>query len=143
VTTRRALPLLVAVLACGGEAAETADYDANQIAVEIVTPDSPGPFNGTLLILTLAVDNITLAPAGSMEPNTAHHHLFVNRDIVPEGEVIIAEEGVVHLGAGQAGYTFENLEPGSYTLIAVLGDHAHVRIPGAKTDTVKFEIRGQ
>ena len=138
---RRALLPLVAVLACGGEAAETADPDASQIAVEIVTPDTPGPFNGTLLILTLAVENITLAPAGTMEAGTGHHHLFVNREIVAEDEVILAEEGIVHLGAGQTGYTFENLEPGSYTIIAVLGDHAHIRIPGAKTDTVEFEIR--
>jgi hypothetical protein len=88
----------------------------------------------------LGAENVTLAPAGTQEPNTGHLHLFVNHDLTPEGEPIPMGEGIVHLGQAQTEHTLEGLGPGEYTVIAVVGDWAHVRIAGAVTDTVRFSI---
>ena len=133
------LVLVTAVFAACG-AGESAEDQPSTPAVEIAAPTDGATVVGGPLELTLTVTHLELRPAGTDEPNTGHHHMFINRDIVAEGEVIPAEEGVVHLGAAQTFYVFENLEPGTYTVIAVLGDHQHARISGAKTDTVRFTV---
>lgn len=109
-------------------------------AAVIVAPADGAMLTGPDVRIELAADNITLAPAGTMEPNTGHLHLFLNHDLTPEGEVIPTGEGIMHLGKAQTGHLFEGLQPGDYTLIAVLADGAHVRLAGAATDTVRFMV---
>lgn len=74
-----------------------------------------------------------VAPAGTEKEATGHHHLFVNRPPLGEGEFgaeelelgIPADENHVHFGGGQTQTTIE-LPPGQHTLQLVLGDHGHV-----------------
>ena len=120
------------IVACSG--GDSAEQQAPP-SVEIIASTSSDQVE-----LMLSVANLTLQPAGTEAPNSGHHHLFVDRAIVAEGEVIPAEEGIVHLGAAQTSHVFEGLEPGQYQVIAVLGDYLHVRIPGSKTDTVVFTV---
>jgi hypothetical protein len=90
--------------------------------------------------VTLAAENIDIRPAGDTSPNSGHHHLLLNVAAPPEGEPIPAgQEGFVHLGQAQTEYTFENLAPGEYTLVAVIGDLAHRVLPQV-TDTVRFTV---
>jgi hypothetical protein len=63
----------------------------------------------------------------------------VDRDITPVGVTIPAEDGIIHLGAAQTEHEMQ-LEPGAHTIIAVLGDHAHVRPAEVKTDTVTVVV---
>ncbi len=136
---RACLVLVTAVFAaCGTE--RSAEDQPSPPTVEIAAPIDGATVVAGPVELTLTVTHLELRPAGTDEPNTGHHHMFINRDIVAEGEVIPAEEGVVHLGAAQTFHVFESLEPGTYTVIAVLGDHQHARIPGARTDTVRFTV---
>jgi len=109
-------------------------------AAVIVAPADGAMLTGPDITVDLAAENIQLAPAGTMEPNTGHLHLFLNHDLTPEGEVIPTGEGIVHLGQAQTGHVFQGLQPGDYTLIAVLADGAHVRLSGAATDTVRFMV---
>ncbi len=139
-TPMRTIKLLVtaSLVACGGgEPGTTMDHES-PVAALIAAP-SEGATVDAPVTIQLDVRNLTIRPAGTDEPNTGHHHLFINRDIVAEGEVILTGPGIVHLGAGQTQHVLD--EPGSYTVIAVLGDHAHVRIPGAATDTLRFSLR--
>ncbi len=110
-------------------------------AAVIVAPADGATLSGPDVQVDLAVENITLAAAGMHEPGTGHLHLFINRDLTPVGEVIPAGEGIVHLGKPQSGYLLEGLEPGEYTIVAVLGDWAHVRIAEALTDTVRIVVQ--
>ena len=74
------------------------------------------------------VENVEIAPAGTMESGTGHHHLLVNTDLTPEGQPIPATEGVhVHFGRGQTEYEMTDLAPGDYTIIAVVADGVHIR----------------
>ncbi len=132
------LPTLV--LGACGERESPAEEPA-QIEAVIMTPTDAFTFDRPSATIRLGARNITIRPAGTDEPNTGHHHLFVNRDIVEEGELISTGEGIVHLGGGQSEHALENLTPGSYSVIAVLGDYEHIRIPGAKTDTVQFIVK--
>jgi len=74
-----------------------------------------------------------VAPAGIEKKHTGHHHLFINRPPLGEGEDgadelvngIPADENHVHFGGGQTETTLE-LPPGKHTLQLVLGDMGHV-----------------
>ena len=74
-----------------------------------------------------------VAPAGIEKKHTGHHHLFINRPPLGEGEDgadelvngIPADENHVHFGGGQTETTLE-LPPCKHTLQLVLGDMGHV-----------------
>ena len=132
------LPTLI-LAACGER--ESPAEEPTQIEAVIMMPTDAFTFDGPSARVRLGARNITVRPAGTDEPNTGHHHLFVNRDIVEEGELIPTGEGIVHLSGGQSEHTLENLTTGSYSVIAVLGDYEHVRLPDAKTDTVQFTVK--
>lgn len=143
---RGVLAVFVALLlGCGGQETDQQAERPQMTAPAVPTALIVAPADGDTLAgpdvqVDLAVENITLAAAGMNEPGTGHLHLFVNHDLTPEGEVIPMGDGIVHLGRPQSGHLLEALEPGAYTIIAVLGDWAHVRIPGARTDTVRIVV---
>lgn len=74
-----------------------------------------------------------IAPAGVEAENTGHHHLFINRPPLGQGEDgadevhngIPADENHVHFGKGQT-ETVVDLPPGQHTLQLVLADMNHV-----------------
>ncbi len=135
---------LAALIGCGQTDAPPTDGAAPPSPPQaiITAPASGDSVAGSGFLLQLDVRNLTLRPAGTVEEGTGHHHIFLDRDLVPEGEVIPAESGVVHLGAAQTEHAFEDLPPGEHRLIAVLGDHEHRRIPGSMTDTVTVVTGG-
>ena len=118
------------------------DADTSPSAAAVIT----FPLEGDTLAsgpvaIQLSTESVEIRPAGDVTPNSGHHHLFLNRDIVSAGETIPAEDGIIHLGGGQMTHQYPALAPGDYTLIAVLGDFAHVRVGTVKTDTVHFHVR--
>ena len=115
--------------------------DAAIPTAEIVRPVDGTSVSGPNVPVELAVQHVTLVPAGTNQPNTGHLHLFINRDLTPEGQVIPVGDGIVHLGQAQREYLMEGRAPGEYVVIAVLGDWAHVRIPGAITDTARIVVQ--
>ncbi|MEX3008601.1 DUF4399 domain-containing protein [Hoeflea sp. TYP-13] len=74
-----------------------------------------------------------VAPAGTEKENTGHHHLYVDRPPLGEGEdgadevdySIPADENHIHFGGGQT-ETVLDLPPGKHTLQMVLGDKDHI-----------------
>lgn len=126
--------------AASAEATAAADPDAP--SVMIVEPADGAELDGPSVRVAMTVDNIELAPAGDERPGTGHHHLFLNVPITPAGEPIPADvPGITHLGKAQTEHELADLEPGEYTLIAVLGDLVHRRLDPQRTDTVRFTVR--
>jgi hypothetical protein len=74
-----------------------------------------------------------IAPAGTEKENTGHHHLFINRPDLGDGEDgadeliygLPADDNHIHFGGGQT-ETELTLAPGTHTLQMVLGDQNHV-----------------
>ncbi len=65
-----------------------------------------------------------IAPAGTDNPKTGHHHLLVNQDTLPpEGQPM--GNPPIHFGGGQTQTTL-TLEPGEHTLQLILGDRLHI-----------------
>ena len=88
------------------------------------------PTSGQSLVspfkVKFGLNGMGVAPAGVEYPDTGHHHLIVNKEIrefnkpLPSGE-----SGIIHFGGGQT-ETILDLEPGTYDLYLILGDHDHV-----------------
>jgi len=110
--------------------------------VIIQSPASGAEVEGPVVEVTLGVENLTIVPAGEQQPNSGHHHLFLDADVSPAGEPMPAEPGrIVHMGDGSSTYRFENVAPGEHRLIAVIGDWQHVPLVPNVADTVTFTVR--
>jgi hypothetical protein len=135
------LPLVL--VACGGEPAEDTVEQAAEPsagAVTIVTPMNGALINGTEINVTLS-STVEILPAGDMTPGTGHHHLYLNADLTPADQPIPTVPGsIVHMGDASTAFVFEDVEPGTYRLIAVVADGAHFPLEPWVVDTVEFTV---
>ncbi len=126
--TAGALALVLA--ACG----DSTSVRITQPAEGEVVPE------GSSVMVMLEVSGLTIAPAGTLDPGTGHHHLMVDR-ILPVGGVPIPTfPGHVHMGQAQTEYELTDLEPGEHMVIAVVGDGEHVPLDPWIVDTVRFVV---
>jgi hypothetical protein len=90
-------------------------------------------------------DHFTIAPVpeGTVEhprEGTGHHHLGVEQDCLPPGQVIPkGTPGWVHFGKGDNTIEMQ-LTPGTHKFSLEAGDDQHRTIPGlCQTITIKVE----
>ena len=120
------------LVGCGG---------TEPISVEIVEPADGAVLSDTNVRVVLRATGVEIAPASEERPGTAHHHLFVDRDVTPLSDTIPAGVlGILHLGRGQTEFVLERLEPGEHVVIALLADRAHVPLDPPAADTVRFTV---
>jgi hypothetical protein len=132
-TSRLFLGLLLSALACGGV--------GQTRSVEIVEPADAALVTGPEVRVLLAARGVEIAPASDEREGTAHHHLFVDRDLTPPGDTIPSGvTGILHLGRGQTEFLLQGLGAGEHTVIAVLADRAHVPLDPPALDTVRFTV---
>jgi hypothetical protein len=77
------------------------------------------------VLVAFGLKGIGVAPAGIESPNTGHHHLLIDTELVSFDQPIPADAQHVHYGLGQT-EAMVTLSPGSHTLRLVLGDHLHI-----------------
>jgi hypothetical protein len=77
------------------------------------------------LKIEMGVNGMTVAPAGKVEPNTGHHHIVLDGNSIPKGEVIPMDATHLHFGKGQTETTIE-LPPGKHTITLQFADGAHL-----------------
>ena len=83
--------------------------------------------------VVFGLSGMGVAPAGTEKENTGHHHLFINRPPLGEGEygaeelelAVPNDDNHKHFGGGQTETVIE-LAPGTHTLQLVMGDAGHV-----------------
>jgi len=143
------LTLSLGVAACGGGAADDAasgeapPAEAPAPSVTITEPASGAVIEGSSVTIVLAVEGIEIAPVAEGRMETAHHHLFLDKDLTPLGEPIPADDPqIVHKGDGSSQHTFEGLAPGEHRVIAVLANPVHIPFEPLAADTVTFTIGG-
>lgn len=94
------------------------------------------------------LEGMGVAPAGTEREMTGHHHVFLNRPPLGEGEEgteellygIPADDNHIHFGGGQTQVTLD-LEPGEHTLQLVLGDLNHVpHVPPVASDQITITV---
>ena len=130
---------LALTMSCGGGDSEEATNEGG-MSIQIVAPADGAVIQGDRVTIELSASGVTIVPAGTDQPNSGHHHLFIDRPATPVGEPIPTEAGIVHLGAAQTSYVLEGLQPGEHTVIAVLGNYQHVRLGTVAADTVRFTV---
>lgn len=69
--------------------------------------------------------NFGVAPAGTSQPRTGHHHLLIDVALPPLDQPIPNNKNHLHYGLGQT-ETFIDLPPGTHTLQLLMGDNDHI-----------------
>ena len=77
--------------------------------------------------IRFGLSGMGVAPAGTEQEKTGHHHLIINEAIEGEelNEPIPADDNHKHFGGGQTEVTLD-LPAGEHTLQLVLGDWTHI-----------------
>lgn len=122
--------VLIATLGSVASAGETPSAPgAKQYIVNLKDGDTVS----SPVTVIFGLSGMGVAPAGVDKPNTGHHHIFLDRPPLGEGEDgadeldanIISDENNLHYGKGQTEATLE-LAPGKHTIQLVLGDKDHI-----------------
>jgi hypothetical protein len=133
---RRLLVRMVAL----GTVLSTCAPEAERPEVRIIEPADGDTVVGDVE-MKLSASGIEITPASDHRPGTAHHHLFVDREVTPAGEKMPSgTAGLIHLGKGDSAFTIQDLAPGEHRVIAVLGDSAHVPLDPFTADTITLRI---
>lgn len=109
---------------------------APPVSAEERTPSPPGarayfhyPLEGigvsSPFKVVIGLQEMGVAPAGVVKPDTGHHHLLIDTELDDFDNPIANDAQHIHLGSGQTEVVVD-LPPGQHTLQLVLGDHEHV-----------------
>ena len=71
------------------------------------------------------IKGMEVKPAGEQVAGQGHHHLLINVDSQPKGEIIPVDDTHIHLGKAQT-ETDVKLPPGSYKLTMQFADGYHL-----------------
>jgi hypothetical protein len=112
------------LFACSGGDTGTAATDAPAARVFIVSPASGSKVTSPVTV-EFGIEGYALAPAGTGESSTGHHHLLVDTPLPPLDQPIPSDEQHLHFGKAQSSALLK-LEPGDHTLQLLLGDGNHV-----------------
>ena len=77
------------------------------------------------VLIQFGLSGMGIAPAGSTNEGTGHHHLIVDADTPPQGMPIPMDAKHMHFGRGQTEVSVQ-LMPGNHQLQLVLADGAHI-----------------
>lgn len=77
------------------------------------------------LVVRFGLAGLGVAPAGTDQPMTGHHHLLIDTELDDPTVPIPSDEHHRHFGGGQTETQIE-LPPGEHTLQLVVGDHLHI-----------------
>ena len=116
----RVIFIMFFLLCCNGLSLAT----ETSTKVFIIQPKNGEIVDNTFEVI-FGIEGMTLAPAGTYENNTGHHHLIIDAELPALSLPIPASENYVHFGKGQD-RTVLTLEPGRHSLQLLLGDGNHV-----------------
>jgi hypothetical protein len=86
------------------------------------------------------VKGMKVAPAGTADANTGHHHLLINNDALPKGEEVPFDKTHLHFGKGQT-ETSVTLPPGKYKITAQFADGEHRSYGPAYSHTISITVK--
>ncbi len=148
------LALVGAVSACGAaedaasemegmdemEAPAEEAAEAMPATVRITQPED-GSTTGPDVLVILETEGIEIVSITPPVMGTGHHHVYVDADLTPLGEMIPQGDPlIIHKGDGASEIQLEGLAPGPHRLIAVVADPAHIPLDPPVIDTVHFTV---
>lgn len=107
--------------------------------VYIVAP-ADGATVGNPVKVVFGLSGMGVAPAGTKQDKTGHHHLLIDTDLPNLKAAIPKDDKHVHFGGGQTETTV-TLPAGKHTLQLLLGDFAHVpHDPPVKSEKITIKV---
>lgn len=108
--------------------------------VYFISPTDGQVLKGPVTV-RFGLENMGVAPAGTVAEGTGHHHLIIDSPLPALDKPLPMDDKHVHFGKGQT-ETVLKLAPGKHTLQLVLGDASHIPhqpavVSGQITITVK------
>jgi hypothetical protein len=117
-----ALVLTVSMCAHGEGLVSTAPQGAK---VYFITPTDGQTVSQTFTV-KFGLSGMGVAPAGTNQEKTGHHHLLIDTDTLPDmHQPLPATDTLKHFGGGQT-ETELSLPPGQHTLQLLLGNYVHI-----------------
>lgn len=124
--------------------------ETNAIAAEAAPPSGIDsvkfiePSNGAKVAskfkVKMGVNGYTIAPLGTMDKGTGHHHLIVDAGPIPEGQVVPTDKTHLHFGKGQTETEIE-LPKGKHKLTLQFADGAHRSYGPAMSETIEVNVQ--
>jgi hypothetical protein len=87
-----------------------------------------------------AVTGMSLAPAGDSTVNTGHHHLLINAEGIPSGQIVPADERHIHFGKAQT-ETEVTLKSGNYRLTLQFANGLHQSYGEVMRKSIQITVR--
>ncbi len=147
------IPFVLTLTACGGDTPEPPaaepevqlpePAEAPARSVWFAEPADGAEVEGPDVRVVLEVSGIDVMPVAEGVEGSAHHHLFINQDVTPMGQVIPANVSqIVHMGDGSTEYVIRGLPAGEHRIIAVLADLLHIPLDPPAMDTITITVTG-
>ena len=107
------------------ETASLRSSSPDNAAVFILEPGD-GNIVSSPVTIKFGISNMQIAPAGTDQDNSGHHHILLDLAELPDmSQPIPANDNIIHFGKGQTETTIE-LPPGTHSLQLLLGNYLHI-----------------
>ena len=101
-------------------------------------PNSGAEIKGPVKVV-MGIEGMEIKPAGEVVEGTGHHHLLINKDFTPPGQVIPTDDAHRHFGKGQTEAEL-NLPPGDYKLTLQFADGLHRSYGEKLSATINIKV---
>lgn len=91
-------------------------------------------------LIKFDVTGMKVQPAGELTPGTGHHHLIIDGDAVPAGQIVLADAQHIHFGKGQTETEIE-LAPGKHKLTLQFANGAHLSYGPAMATSIDVIVK--
>jgi hypothetical protein len=137
-TIAAVLALSVAALATAAGLPRTTSPD--KARVYFISP-TDGQVLEDPVTVRFGLENMGVAPAGTVGAGLGHHHLIVDSPLPAMDQPLPKDDKHLHFGTGQT-ETVLALAPGKHTLQLVLGDSNHIpHQPAVVSDRITITVK--
>ena len=123
--------LLVVIIGCGKK-------ETPKGKVFFSEPKDGAEINGPVKVV-MVVEGMKIQPAGEVVEGTGHHHILINKDFIPAGQVIPTDDADRHFGKGQTEAVLD-LPPGNYKLTLQFADGLHRSYGKELSATINIKV---
>jgi Domain of unknown function (DUF4399) len=92
------------------------------------------------VIVQMGVKGKTVAPMGTMDIKTGHHHLIIDGSFIEKGQVVTKDSTHLHFGKGQTVDTLK-IGPGKHTLTLQFADGTHMSYGKDWSSTISIYVK--
>ena len=89
--------------------------------------------------VVMRVEGLEIKPAGEVVEGTGHHHILINHDFFPAGQVIPTDDTHKHFGKGDTEAVLD-LPPGDYKLTLQFADGLHRSYGKDFSSTINIKV---